>query len=179
MVLRPMVQSGFESWVKEAELEMFKFSLVVTRMVTIRNENIGGTSLAWCHGGKAWEAMLWWSGPVQRTEECLLLWHTEGKNQKQKKKTKMTCWQCGWRVCVISIIAYRICWRSKGLLKSELPYRHKWKCIPWINTIPSSDFNLKIKSEGNSKAEQWVWLKKGLKVWQLLLGYLHISSTFH
>ncbi|KAF3701774.1 hypothetical protein EXN66_Car017462 [Channa argus] len=49
-----------------AELKMLRFSLGVTRMDRIRNEDIRGTAHVRCFGDKVREARLRWFGHVQR-----------------------------------------------------------------------------------------------------------------
>lgn len=77
-------------------MEVWSFSLVVTKMERIRCENIGGTARARGPGGKAWEDMLRCSGPFQRREECLLWGHLKGKTrsreEEEDKNALLTVW---------------------------------------------------------------------------------------
>ncbi|WP_139267332.1 reverse transcriptase domain-containing protein, partial [Escherichia coli] len=76
-VVRPAMLSGLETValrkrqeaeLEVAELKMLRFSLGVTRMDRIRNEDIRGTAHVRCFGEKAREARLRWFGHVQRRD---------------------------------------------------------------------------------------------------------------
>ncbi|KAK2917518.1 hypothetical protein Q8A73_004265 [Channa argus] len=75
MVVRPAMLFGLETMalkkrqeaeLEVAELKMLRFSLGVTRMDRIRNEDIRGTAHVRCFGDKVREARLRWFGHVQR-----------------------------------------------------------------------------------------------------------------
>ena len=74
-VVRPAMLFGLETValkkrqeaeLEVAELKMLRFSLGVTRMDRIRNEDIRGTAHVRCFGDKVREARLRWFGHVQR-----------------------------------------------------------------------------------------------------------------
>lgn len=67
---------------EEAELKKLRFSLRVTRMDKIRNEDVRGTARDELFGNEVREASLKWIGHVQRSDGGYIgEWKEEGKEE--------------------------------------------------------------------------------------------------
>ena len=90
-----------EAEMEVAELKMLRFSLEVTRMETIRNEYIRGTSQVGRVGEKTREAKLWWYGHVRRKDDGWVYWEKGAEDGVARKeetgKAKKEVYGCGER----------------------------------------------------------------------------------